>query len=183
MLIRAYSGRKCVSGLTLFELLVVLSVIFVLIIIMLLSYNHLLITTKISRVKEEHIMVVRALNNYHIDYATFPASFQGLSVLSAPTAYLGAVPLDPFSPENKDHPYYYIENPTHDIAYIIISRGPDMDNDLIEMFNKLSVSYSGSQANSYSLFEEILDSYFIEKIYDPTNGVISDGDIIYIGKK
>jgi prepilin-type N-terminal cleavage/methylation domain-containing protein len=172
------------QGLSLFELLVVLTVILVLVVIFMLSYNHLVITTKISRVKEEHVMVVRALNNYHVDYDSFPSTFRGLTALSAPTAYLGTIPKDPFSPATEHSNYLYIEEPLDGINFIIISRGPDQDSDLAEMVQTFQAA-----ANNAPYAEEpaqeifILQSYLREKIYDPTNGVNSDGDIVYIGRR
>ncbi|MCD6386278.1 type II secretion system protein GspG [Candidatus Sumerlaeota bacterium] len=181
--LRDTNGHRS-KGVSLFELLIVVTVILVLAILFLISYPHFIISTKISRVKEEQMVLVRALTNYHLDYGKFPTTFKGLTALSAPTAYLGSVPCDPFS-EEKNHHYFYLANLSNDIAYIIISLGPDGDNDLLNLINNNSQStppnLSCDELNTS--IKDCIKYYLQTKIYDPTNGIKSDGDLVYIGKK
>ncbi len=176
-------------GLSLFEMLVVLSVMFVLVIAVMLSYPHLVISTKISRVKEEHTSLVRALTNYHVDYDRYPPTHMGLSALSAPTAYLGAVPIDPFTSPEERKAYFYLEEPINDLSFILISNGPDGDNDLFKAFEQSTQMTASTLQSSTApspqppTFDTILRTYLEKKIYDPTNGLSSDGDLIYVGKK
>lgn len=180
-------NRKIVraKGVSLFELLIVVMVIFVLVILFLISYPHFIISAKISRVKEEQMILVRALTNYHLDYGKFPATFKGLTALSAPTAYLGSIPYDPFSAGREQHHYYYLANLSNDIAYIIISLGPDGDNDFLEIINNNFQSSSPDMTADVPqpAIRDRIRYYLETKIYDPTNGIKSDGDLVYIGKK
>lgn len=170
---------------TLFELLVGVTVIFLLVIFFLISLPQMLITTKISRVKEEHTVLVRALTHYHMDYGSFPSSARGLRSLSAPTAYLASIPIDPFSKEGKQSQYFYISNISSDISYVIISLGPDGDNDLLNIVSKfpeyLTSTHTTPQERTMNL-REIVNLYVLTKSYDPTNGIMSDGDLIFVGK-
>lgn len=168
-------NRILSRGLSFFELLVVLVVIFVLVILLLFSFSHLIISTKITRVKEEHNVLARGLANYHMDYSSFPPTAIGLAALTAPTAYLGSIPIDPFAlPGGRGH-YFYLREPNSEIAFIIISMGPDGDNDLLQLYNIFSNS-SPSQG-------DIIKYYLETKLYDPTNGIKSDGDVIFLRKK
>ena len=181
---KRYINRMSKRGLSLFELLVVLMVIFVLAIIMLLSFPHVMVSTKISRVKEEHVALVRALTNYHLDYNRFPPTYMGLSALSAPTAYLGVIPIDPFTLNRKQQAYFYIESPSIEIAYLLISNGPDSDNDLIKMYiSAVTMTTNNPAGVDTNYFNYIIPQYLATRIYDPTNGLNSNGDIVYIGRK
>lgn len=115
---------------TLFELAVVLVISFILIGLALFSVQGLLARTKVSRVREDHRAVSRALQNYLLDYSSLPPAKNGLATLTRPTAYLGAVPRDPFQARNGG--YLYLAPDSHEIAAVIISPGPDGDFDLPE---------------------------------------------------
>ncbi|MCX7765830.1 MAG: type II secretion system GspH family protein [Candidatus Sumerlaeia bacterium] len=168
---------------SLFELLVVMAVIFILMIILMLSFSHLVVTTKITRVKEEQNILVRGLTNYHLDYGTFPPTFIGLRALSAPTAYLGSIPFDPFSPPEAPQKYFYLHHPDDKIDFIIISVGPDGDNDFIQLLKTYLETDVSISSNASRELSPVIKHYLEVEIYDPTNGIKSNGDIVYIRER
>ncbi len=116
------------KGLTLFELTVVIAIAAILFILAVYSIQSLISNTKVSRVKEEHRSITRALQNYIMDYSSVPSSKQGFLPLTQPTAYLGDVPKDPFQ-ENSGTYLYLVPDETS-LAAVVISPGPDGDFDL-----------------------------------------------------
>jgi type II secretory pathway pseudopilin PulG len=169
------------AGMTMFELLVVVTLLMVFAAFFFFSSRHLVVTTKISRVKEEHKVLVRALQNYQMDYMDFPTNVQGLASLNGPTAYLAALPRDPFmsSPEMI---YYYRYNPGGGYSYIIVSAGPDGDIDFTDYLSQISLLPSTPTSEKHepdsSLVDALFNKYLTTRIYDPTNGLNSDGDVI-----
>lgn len=115
-------------GLTLFELGVVVLIAVILLIVSVYSLRGFVVRTKWSRVKEDQRVLSRALQNYIMDYSSLPALDQGLRPLVQPTAYLGALPRDPF--QKGSYSYIYVTPNSSQIASVIISPGPDGDLDL-----------------------------------------------------
>lgn len=115
-------------GLTLFELTTVLAVVFVLALLAFISSRSLVERTRVSRVREEHRLLARALQNYNVDYAEFPDRQAGLNVLLRPTAYLGELPHDPF--QDDAGTYVYLRISGSEGGCVLISPGPDGDFDL-----------------------------------------------------
>lgn len=177
---RVYSVNRNNSvkrGLTLFEMTMVLTVTMILSLIFIYSSKHLIVRTKMERVKEEHRVLTRALQNYHMDYNDYPSR---LGALNTPTTYLSSLPSDPFL-GSKYNSYEYIYHPTEGYTYIIISAGPDGDKDLDEMLNnymQLAGSQDGPAYSRRQLVQMLIPHYLANKVYDPTNGSVSDGDLV-----
>jgi len=169
------------TGLTLFEMIIVLTVTLILSLLFIYSTKHVVVRTKVERVKEEHRVLSRALQNYRMDYNDYPIQ---LGSLNAPTAYISTLPNDPFIRQRENYIYYY--QPSKSYKYIIISVGPDGDSDLEAMIYQFSQMTSSSSNEDESNIEEMRDDlisellpvYLITKAYDPTNGIVSDGDVI-----
>lgn len=172
-----------IKGVTLFEFLIVVTVVSILVAILVLAYPSLVTSAKISRVMEEQRVISRALQNYRMDYDCYPTNNQGLKALSAPTAYLAVMPIDPFHSSSGES-YYYFYRPRRDIEYLLISVGPDGDNDLLEIIKERPIPMvSSAQDNADETPQlDILDYYLTQKIYDPTNGTKSDGDMVIVSK-
>jgi type II secretory pathway pseudopilin PulG len=177
-----FSYKK--RAITLFEMMIVLSVTLILSGLLIFSSRHLLIRTKMERVKEEHRVLSRALQNYRMDYNDLPDKLQALN---APTAYLSRIPTDPFFKKKITKPYDYFHHPVKGFDYLIISAGPDGDMDL-DILMKDYIQLSGYSSTNNSDFEDfrnemlanLIPVYMNIKTYDPTNGIISDGDIITV---
>lgn len=183
MLFKLHNRVFFARGFSLFEMLVVTAVIFILVIILMLSFSHFVITTKITRVKEEQNILIRGLTNYHLDYGTYPPTFIGLRALSAPTAYLGSIPFDPFSPPEASQKYFYLHSPNDRIDFIIISVGPDGDNDFLKLLRTYLEPEIGISSYEPRELSPIIEHYLQVGIYDPTNGIKSNGDIVYIRER
>jgi prepilin-type N-terminal cleavage/methylation domain-containing protein len=170
-------------GFTVFELMVVITVALILSLIFIYSSHHLIITTKISRVKEEHKVLARALQNYQMDYNDYPNNAEGLKALSAPTAYLASLPSDPFLP-GANHTYAYYYEPGYPYNYILISAGPDGDLDFYDYYlNALNApAGDGAAPQPSQQAENALQEFLRTRVYDPTNGLNSDGDIVTLSR-
>jgi competence protein ComGC len=173
------------KGITLFEMLIVLTVTLILSLIFIYSTKHLVVRTKVERVKEEHRVLSRALQNYRMDYNDYPFH---LNNLNAPTAYISTLPKDLFVKNRQWKDYAYIIHPTEELQFILVSVGPDGDSDLYIIVQKYLQTAGIPDQNSMNpndlkmnqILETILPLYLSTKMYDPTNGIVSDGDVITI---
>jgi type II secretory pathway pseudopilin PulG len=172
-------------GLSLQELLIVISVFLILAIVLTISTNEVMVKTRVSRVRQEMKNAATALNAYRVDNADFPERLSQL--LDRTPSYMGAMPLDPFSKENKS-PYQYFRFPVNDGGRhisILVSTGPDGVGD----FAPFALSSLGAAATSGGSGGDFFNSWEFQArlkseirllSYDPTNGINSVGDIIYV---
>lgn len=131
---------KARRGLTLFELMVVVTIAVILFVAAIYSSGSILTRTKVSRVKEDHRVVMRALQNYSVDNSGFPPTVAGLASLVRPSTYLGVLPTDPFQ-RRQGATYLYIKPDSRDIAAVLVSPGPDGDFDLpMELWQFVNLS-------------------------------------------
>ena len=171
--------RTAVGGFTLVELLIVCSIIAVLATIGVQNYLYAGVRAKVSRVRSDMRTTAAAIESYHADWNKYPfcywwvgspptaaelklgdmagtpeQNYGELSILTTPVAYLAAVPEDPF---NRPHPYDY----TH----------------LMEGYTREGVAHSTDtwwSLRSYGPNGK-RDKH---DYYDPTNGIVSSGDIV-----
>ena len=180
---RPGSARTAGAAASLFELMVVLAVAAILTAFFVYFSQYMIVRTRVSRVKEEHRVLARALQNYEADYGVFPGTRVGLHALYGPIAYLVAVPPDPFS-DGEGEEYAYVSSPGEGYRWLIVSQGPDHDNDLLEALGlrrqgrALVVGSPGDDPNTLSLATEQIKTLLVLSTYDPTNGLISGGDIV-----
>ncbi len=84
--------------------------------------------------------------------------------ITTPISYVKVHPSDPFSSANgSDFPYAYysrVETP----GWVLFSRGPDLDWDIDP-----EIDYTSADISAVRL-----------KTYDPTNGLVSGGDIVRV---
>jgi type II secretory pathway pseudopilin PulG len=172
-MIRLMKKRK--FAVTLFELLVVILVTSILTVIFVLSSRRVLVTSKISKVKEEHKVLMMAISHYQVDFNATPSNEMGLKALNNSTKYITSIPHDPFSP-GQSFEYLYLSRASSKVKYIIVSAGPDGDVDLMQFFKQVSQQVFISAESQ----EDSLDKALQNLTYDPTNGVNSNGDIVTI---
>lgn len=184
------------SAFTLIELLIAVAIIAVLAAIAVPNFLEAQTRARVSRAKADMRSLSTGIESYYVDWAEYPipADPEGLpsaypfaphpnevlipASITTPIAYMTNRPLDPFTDndtglfhfstreyELMHHGSYHhfdetlleiLKSGVGAVEYFITSRGPDKDQDL------------GSHGQ-------------IDTLYDPTNGTLSGGDIIYWG--
>jgi general secretion pathway protein G len=171
-------------GFTLIELLITVAILAILAVIGLPNLLEAQTRAKVSRAKNDIRTLSGAIEAYAIDEKHYPIQgwiynpedprLRRLGVLTTPIAYIGAVPLDPFdSAEALTHGpgdrgiYNYGVKVSDQSKYALSSDGPDRNLDYHDI-------------RLYPGFDEkfLTDASYNFLRYDPTNGTVSEGDII-----
>jgi len=185
---------------TLIELLIVVAIIAILAAIAVPNFLEAQVRAKVSRAKADMRSLVTALESYRIDFSTYPvpadedgliiplglATIEGFETrlpfsLTTPIAFIATLPKDPLGAGSGDVDRYhyttrryfnavdgdamefedYFSNLTglggDQVQYYILSHGPDGDHDT----------------------PDLVENPQGAAIYDPSNGTISSGDVIY----
>ncbi len=175
---------------TLIELLVVVGIISILAALAVPNFLEAQVRAKVGRVTADMRAVSLALEQYRVDNNNYPLdgndfevfrverfdSRKNLSRLTTPIAYITSVPVDPFHLDNASDPgtldIFTPGNPPY--PYIYMTYG--------------NYSYHQGKPEDYGLFslgpDSDIDAFGITAVeYDPTNGTISNGDIIRTRKR
>lgn len=176
-------ASRNLRGLTLNEMLIVLAVFSILAIIFMFSSQTAMVKTRISRVTQEHRLIARALQTYEADTLQVPPMIDGAYRLRAPINYLSRTPHDPFRMlTGDDAEYQYFSHVTQKEKWVLVSAGPDGDSDFQTVLESLASKEGPLRADSdgqlVSLSEEDFRRLCNSLSYDPTNGSVSDGDVI-----
>jgi prepilin-type N-terminal cleavage/methylation domain-containing protein len=194
------------SAFTLIELLIVAAIIAILAAIAVPNFLEAQTRAKVSRVRADHRSLVTALEAYRVDQNAYPSannngSMKWVRWISTPVAYIARVDIDdPFTGKDaiKDNPdrnlsyatyrYYGFNemgycNADSDTGavipvytppgtmkvffYALFSHGPDRI--------RSKASNGKTFLDGDNLFNP---NRFIELIYDPTNGTVSNGEIL-----
>ncbi len=149
--------RKISPGLnTFFQLIIVGVIIFILVAIAVPSYRGSSVREYYSITKDDLRSISFALTNYQNQHRAVPPVF---SLLTTPIPYLDQVYTDPFS-SAKNESYRYFAG---DKQWIVYGAGPDRDYD---------IEPTRDVHSARNLTQSLLNL-----TYDPTNGMISTGDI------
>lgn len=183
-------------GLTLIELLVVMLIISVVAAIAFTQMLQANVRSKVSRVRAEHRVLAEGMEAYYVDHGVYPANIMGFFALSTPLAYVhDALVADPFNASGKNRPYFMMNLTEADLNanyilegafpsdkqlqdrfralhYLIASRGPDTIFELDAVDGDPSDPF---QQSDFFLFFQSLEEG--ARIYDPSNGTVSPGDI------
>lgn len=182
---------KTHSAFTLIELLIVVAIIGILAAIAVPNFLNAQIRAKVAKVESDMKTLDTALEMYRIDNNAFPGDHDldnwmngenGLFRLTSPVAYIGGLPRDPFVNKNlastlglgSSNAYAPMGRDDYEMgsgsdnpgrfrvhAWSLMSHGPDGDDDI-------------GPHDPFPFGVNI-------KPYDPTNGLISDGDMSRIG--
>ena len=178
-------------GFTLIELLIVVGIISILAAIALPNLVEAQIKAKMARVKADMRTVSVGWEAYAVDHGRYPVDWDnnfaagevtqiGLITVTTPIAYLTSFPLDPFSvmknpSSNEFQPNFEIASCEY--AYCIYSLGPNF----LEEFDGNDHWPDGIIDSRDERRGEIYDGPINMRPFDPTNGVVSDGDIHRLG--
>lgn len=175
------------QGFTLIELLIVVAIIAILAAIAVPNFLEAQVRAKVTRAKNDMRVYATALESYYTDHNRYPgdqdnnpfhATERGFYSLTTPIAYITSLLPDPFSdrvhgddPNKSDVAAFYTmdsgsdNNPFVSIraaAYVIYSIGPDRRDNVSGNHENFPAAGNYGQ-------------------YDPTNGTISDGDLLRFG--
>jgi len=185
---REMRGKR---GFTLIELLIVVAIIAILALIAVPNFLEVQVRAKVTRVKTDFRNLLVAMEAYRVDWNDYPPDNPSgtswyndlipLTRLTTPVAYITSVPTNPFfdvrasrAPDGTTgvgnyayrgsdrHPE--LADPSRNVFWHIVSCGPDLDGDL-----------DGSNMRPWMVIDRA--PAFINALYDPTNGTISNGDL------
>jgi len=173
--------RALSRGFTLIELLIVVAIIGILAAIAIPNFLNAQTRAKVSRTESEFHALATGLEAYRVDNSGYPSqgtsggtSVDRLNVLSTPVSYLKDPQLvDPFCTENTGDIFYKYSNfkeapealgdPYH-LNWGLRGRAPDT------VFSRTRDILTNGAINATAL-------------YDPTNGITSNGDILRTGSR
>ncbi len=171
--------HKPLSGFTLIELLIVVAIIGILAAIAVPNLMLAHVKCKVARATNDMRVIGMALELYRVDNTAYPPSYLSqipmlaslnkteLNRLSTPMEYITRVPEDVFKVED---PFYQ--------DYAPIDYYNPKDFSLIPVDGRVPewilISLGPNQMLDYRSSSQIL--------YDPTNGTISEGDILFTDK-
>ena len=169
------------AAFTLIELLIVIAIIAILALIALPNFLEAQIRAKVSRVKSDMRTMRLAMECYVVDCNIYPpdnggqgGDYRVWQRLTTPVAYLTSMPESSFNEREYPEAYNsfrYWRGPLRtydrgalqsDILYRMSSVGPDQFNDGAPE----PVDIVGRTPT------------FLNKLYDPTNGTLSGGDVV-----
>lgn len=177
---------KSIYGFTLIELLIVVAIIAILAAIAIPNFLAAQTRAKVSRVEDEMRAMAIALESYYVDQNDYPYDTwsglinpppvpgvikTGLSVLTTPVAYMTKLPYDTFRiydaiwPQDISTYVYYQQGYTVPRTWWNPPAGYPPDHDWLWGI----WSFGPNRRSDWSM------------IYDPTNGIISNGDIRRFG--
>lgn len=180
-----FSHRRALQGFTLVELLIVVAIIAILASIAIPNLLQAQTRSKVARAKADVRSLATALESYHTDWNSYPPTpldslsdrTKRLTFLTTPVSYITALPNEVFVRQRRREPYafwsanlndamkhstiyyYLVDENKRRGRWVLFSRGPDMD-------------YEAAP-------EERGGGWLI--YYDPTNGTVSNGDIMRFG--
>ncbi|MCX7919918.1 MAG: type II secretion system protein GspG [bacterium] len=154
--------------------------------------------SKVSRTKSDMRAIATGIESYYVDQNAYPWTNLGLysrldrlKAITTPVAYLSSLPIDAFNasndiPINKIYPFWdppYVWslgglNPTDgsgtpNTRFVLV---PELyDRVYSRMKTWMLMSYGPDQN-----FEAAVPPYQVQ-LYDPTNGTVSNGDIMRWG--
>lgn len=161
--------RKC-----LINIFTLLGVVFLIVILMSIAIPNFLeskISSKSLRARSNLGQIAQALELYMVDNSTYPEPEikNGVgyfpSSISSKNAFLANKILDVFSTEKLTYRYWISHNKNSSFAWFIASMGPDR-------------KWNIPSDRNLKLQKDLNKEWFRQFDYDPTNGIISSGDII-----
>ena len=177
---------------TLIELLVVVGIIAILAAIAMPNFLEAQVRAKCARVRADLRTIAVAWEAYAIDNNRYPVDWDnnpaggevtqiGMVEVTTPIAYLTSFPVDPFSV--MTNPYHHTEYAPHfeaascEYAYCIFSLGPDGLHGFDASDQWPDGIYDSKPGQNGGMYTGPI----CMRPYDPTNGIISYGNIHKMG--
>ncbi|HNT36743.1 MAG TPA: prepilin-type N-terminal cleavage/methylation domain-containing protein [bacterium] len=174
---------------TLIELLIVVAIIGILAAIAVPNLLQAQTRSKVARVKADHSAYCTAVESYMIDHNTYPLDGDDVPFfdptlwyqkaqaarLTTPVAYIKTILDDPFNTRPATSPGMFLlfpDSPPQPYAYMTLGGYP-IHAGRPNRYGVVSVGPNGE-------FDSAANQG-IDDTYDPTNGVVSRGDIIRYG--
>ncbi len=184
------------KGFTLIELLIVVAIIAILAAIAIPNFLAAQIRAKVSSIKGAQRTIATAAESYFIDFNTYPPGWHNAEpqypeCITSPIPYITTIPVDTFMmwrfgavdlpyyrvimffpmqtgvfPPTVTDPYFTLHGVWNTDSWLSDSFGPDQTRGWMEY---------------YYAYHAVPTSPVVEGIYDPTNGTISNGDIVRYG--
>jgi prepilin-type N-terminal cleavage/methylation domain-containing protein len=188
---RSFAMTRCRRGFTLIELLIVVGIISILAAIALPNFLEAQVRSKLARIKSDLRTVSIAWEAYAVDNDRYPVDWDnnpigiestqiGMIQVTTPVAYLTTFPIDPFSvmrnPNSNEFAPHF-EAASCSYAYCIYSLGPNF----LEEFDGNDQWPDGTIDGTPGRVGQMFTGPICMRPYDPTNGVISDGDVHRLG--
>lgn len=194
------SKEKNINGFTLIELLIVVAIIAILAAIAIPNFLQAQIRAKVARSKSEIQTLFTATEAYEVDFNAYPVAsgwytnpqppangvsdrsgsyyesflssplppYAGPPVLTTPISYIASIPNDPFNGPTPKTYAYYAEPANEDVQ---------LNGDM--WYQWYSVGPDGYWNGDPLIYQHIFQGKSMP--YDPSNGTVSNGDIIVVG--
>lgn len=180
---------------TLIELLIVVAIIAILAAIAVPNFLEAQTRSKVSRSQADMRSVATAMEAYYVDHNEYPpynnprdyALFAGEPIvflpinITTPVAYMTSLPFDPFPGKRTglDEPdpttYFYMHN--YGVEYLGKTQ---FEGHVEDHFFSLMGQERAVKWTEWSFGPDMEDDHGTV-MYDPTNGTISDGDMMRFG--
>lgn len=190
---KAICPRQKQDAFTLIELLIVVAIIGILAAIAVPNFINAQVRAKVARAQADMKALTTAIESYQIDNNSFPPDGDDLEqfnpedfhsaarmrLLTTPVSYIGNLPTDPFHTQTLEFPgveLLFPGNPPHTYSY---NTWGAFASDGFQPANKgIPDNYGVTSIGPNQVFNSAA-GYPIQ--YSPSNGIISEGDIITRG--